>query len=359
MRRLFGGVYSDRRVLVTGHTGFKGSWLALWLTNLGAQVTAISLPPPTRPNHFDLLTLNVDSRIQDITDESATLAVFSDAQPHVVFHLAAQPLVLRSYQEPVETFRTNLLGVVSVLEACRKTASVQAVVVVTSDKCYENREWPWPYRENDTLGGSDPYSASKAAAEIVARSYLRSFFEGAGRVKLATARAGNVIGGGDWAADRLVPDLIRAGTAGRALRIRCPKAVRPWQHVLESLSGYLLLGQNLLASGSNAYSAWNFGPDAEACRTVEEVVREAARHWPAIQHTTDDVHHPPEAQVLRLDASLARNTLHWTPIWDWRTAVAATVRWYRAYAEGNVLSCEQLTDYCRAADRAGAVWCKS
>jgi CDP-glucose 4,6-dehydratase len=356
MKRLFGGIYCSRRVLVTGHTGFKGSWLALWLDELGACVSGLSLPPPTVPSHFELLKLNIDSHIYDITNGSAVRDVFRQTRPEVVFHLAAQPLVLRSYEEPVETFRTNVQGLVNVLEACRLSESVQAVVVVTSDKCYENQDWPWPYRESDRLGGYDPYSASKAAAEIVSHSYGVSFFERAGRIRLATARAGNVIGGGDWAADRLLPDIARAVQSGGVLRIRCPSAIRPWQHVLECLSGYLTLGESLLLGNPNRHSAWNFGPDVDACRTVQEIVAEVQGRWPAVRWALDNMTRPAETRVLQLDTSLAREELRWKPVWDWRKSVAETVQWYSAHARGEVITRSQLAAYADDARRAGACW---
>jgi CDP-glucose 4,6-dehydratase len=355
---LFGGVYADRRVLVTGHTGFKGSWLCLWLRELGAQVSGLSLPPPTVPNLFDLLELDIDSYIHDIADTDAVDAAFRASEPEIVFHLAAQPLVLRSYEQPVETFRTNLHGLVNVLESCRRTESVRAVVVVTSDKCYENRDWPWPYRESDRLGGHDPYSASKAAAEIIAHSYRQSFFSGSGRARVATARAGNVIGGGDWGVNRLLPDVARAVADNTVLRIRCPQAVRPWQHVLDCLSGYLLLGRRLLADDLNGQAAWNFGPDNTSCRTVQEIIAEAALHWPAVRWEIDGEPRPVETQLLQLDTSLARERLRWTPVWDWQRAVAETVAWYAAFQAGRVATGEQLAAYVNDARAAQVAWTK-
>jgi len=358
VRKTFDGVYADRRVLVTGHTGFKGSWLCVWLRQLGATVSGLALEPPTVPNHYDLLDLDIDSRMCDLADAEAVRRVFGEVRPEIVFHLAAQPLVLSSYQQPVETFRTNVQGLVHVLDCCRQTDSVRAVVVVTSDKCYENRDWPWPYRESDRLGGHDPYSASKAAAEIVAHSYRQSFFAGAGRARVATARAGNVIGGGDWAANRLLPDVARAVTDNTVLKIRCPQAVRPWQHVLDCLSGYLVLGQRLVADDLNGQAAWNFGPDNTSCRTVQEIIAEAARHWPAVHWEIDGQPRPVETHLLQLDTSLARESLGWTPIWDWRRAVAETVAWYAAFQAGRIATGEQLAAYVHDARAAQVAWAK-
>ena len=256
----FGNVYRGRRVLVTGHTGFKGSWLALWLTELGADVTGCSLAPPTSPNHWDLLGLQIADHRLDVRDASAIARVVSQVRPEVVFHLAAQSLVRRSYREPLETWSTNVMGTANVLDACRQTAGVRAVVVVTSDKCYENQGWKRGYREDDRLGGHDPYSASKAATEMVAASYRGAFFGSKSTPLLATGRAGNVIGGGDWSEDRLLPDVVRAIAEGSTLEIRSPQATRPWQHVLEPLSAYLLLGQKLLEGRGECEGGWNFGP---------------------------------------------------------------------------------------------------
>ena len=356
MKSLFGGAYSDRRVLVTGHTGFKGSWLSLWLQDMGSNVSGVALPPATKPNHFELLNLDLDSHIRDINDAQAMITIFQEVQPEVVFHLAAQPLVRYSYLQPTETIRTNVMGLVNVLEACRQTASVEAIVVVTSDKCYQNLEWAWPYRETDALGGHDPYSASKAAADIIAHGYRLSFFSQE-RPNLATARGGNVIGGGDWSEDRLFPDLFLAAYSDTELRLRNPKATRPWQHVLDCLSGYLLLGCALLEDRTAAEGAWNFGPGPEGNRPVDMVVAEAARHWPRLTWTTGSSENQPhEAALLQLDSSLARRQLRWEPVWDWQQAVQATVRWQQAYTEGQILSPDQLRSYVEEAGRLGRPW---
>lgn len=346
---LFGDVYRNRRVLVTGHTGFKGSWLSLWLESLGASVTGIALAPESQPNHWNLLELGIDSRIQDIRDASAIRDAIQTVAPEIVFHLAAQPLVRRSYRDPLSTWQTNVQGTANVLEACRGLPSLKAVVVITSDKCYENQEWLWGYRENDRLGGHDPYSASKAAAELVAASYRTAFFEASSGPLLATARAGNVIGGGDWSEDRLIPDLVRAVATDRPLEIRSPTATRPWQHVLESLSGYLLLGQRLLHGQREFATAWNFGPGAEGNRTVADVLKQLANHWPALRWhiaSTPQVH---EAMLLQLDSTQARQHLGWQPQWDLATTLRLTAEWYREYLEhGHAISRRQLATYCEA-----------
>lgn len=355
--KLFGDTFRGRRVLLTGHTGFKGSWLALWLRELGANVIGVALPPETQPNHWDALALDIDDRRFDIRDADTLQRLFIEVRPELVLHLAAQPLVRRSYRAPLETWSTNVMGTANVLEACRHVASVQAIVVVTTDKCYENREWPWGYREVDAIGGHDPYSASKAGAELVVASYRKAFFAAQNAPLLASARAGNVIGGGDWSEDRLVPDLVRAVNARRSLEIRSPAATRPWQHVLESLSGYLLLAQKLLNGASDCAEAWNFGPEPEGNRTVAEVLEILAMHWPELRwHLTpnEQVH---ESTLLYLDSSKARSLLHWQPVWQIDQALVQTATWYRAWHEsGELLSQRQLADYVSSARAAGNGW---
>ena len=349
--------YAGRRVLVTGHTGFKGSWLCRWLERLGASVAGYSLPPPSSPSHHALLSPSYRQWSADVRDLPALDAAFADFRPEIVFHLAAQALVRQSYREPVETFAVNAVGTTNVLEACRHSDSVRAVVVVTTDKCYRNREWPWSYRENDELGGHDPYSASKACAELVVASYRDSFLRERG-VLAATARAGNVIGGGDWAEDRLLPDLVRAAVSGRPLRIRNPQATRPWQHVLEPLAGYLLLGQRLLEGQGEFADAWNFGPDAEANLTVAEMVARVAPHWPALRCEAPDEAErgPHEAGLLMLDSAKARKLLGWRGRWRVDEALARTAAWYRAHHEENrLLTDEQIEAYSsRLAGEEGA-----
>lgn len=357
--KLFGDRFRGRRVLLTGHTGFKGSWLALWLQQLGAQVTGVSLDPPTTPNHWDALALALDDRRLDIRDAAALQQVVDEVRPELVLHLAAQPLVRRSYELPVETWSTNVMGTTHLLEACRRSPGVKAVLVVTTDKCYENREWVWGYRENDTLGGHDPYSASKAATELVVSSYRRAFFSTPQAPLLATARAGNVIGGGDWSADRLIPDLVRSVQAGAALQVRSPRATRPWQHVLESLSGYLQLAARLLDGDRMAAEAWNFGPDPSANRSVSEVLDRLCTLWPAARWAATPSAQVHEATLLCLDSSKARQGLDWQPVWTLEQALAHTADWYRAWLDrGETLTLDQLSAYIDHARAAGCDWAR-
>ncbi len=352
----FLSTFAGSRVLITGHTGFKGGWLVLWLRRLGAAVHGYALDPPTRPALFEVgrigSVLASDTRA-DLADLAQLKSAFAGAQPEVVFHLAAQPLVRESYRDPLGTLASNVMGTAHVLEAARNFDSVRAIVLVTTDKVYENREWAYPYREVDPLGGGDPYSASKAAAEIVAASYRASFFEGvAGHpARVATARAGNVIGGGDWATDRLVPDCLSAFAKGRPVRLRSPHAVRPWQHVLEPLAGYLRLAERLLgAEGAEYARAWNFGPDAGGDATVGAVAETAARLWGegASVECAPAAANPHEAGVLRLDSTRARNALGWRPRWSLEQAIERTVAWQRALAGGDDMrsvSLDQIRDY--------------
>jgi CDP-glucose 4,6-dehydratase len=334
------GFWRGRRVLLTGHTGFKGAWLAVWLQRLGARVAGFSLPPPTSPSLFDALALEptLDHTIGDVRDAAAVRACVERVSPDIVFHLAAQPLVRESYRVPADTFATNVLGTAHVLDAVRACPSVRAMVCVTTDKCYENREWTWGYRESDRLGGRDPYSASKAAAELVLAAYRQSFFEapdGHGAV-LVTARAGNVIGGGDWSADRILPDAVRAFTRGEPLRIRRPAATRPWQHVLEPLGGYLQLAERAATDGRAWQGAWNFGPLDDDVVSVRELVASFAAHWgegAAWVAAPDDGPH--EAHLLKLDISKARSTLGWTPRWRLDRALRETAEGYAAMVGGS------------------------
>ena len=355
--------YSGRRVLVTGHTGFKGAWLSEWLLRLGADATGFSLEAPTQPNLFTALGLEGRIRhvVADVRDADRLAAEMRAARPSVVFHLAAQAIVRTAYAQPRETFEANVMGTVNVLEAARACDSVQAVVVVTSDKSYQNLELRRPFRESDPVGGRDPYSASKGAAELVVEAYRRSFFaEGAA---VASARAGNVIGGGDWAADRIVPDIVRAVSAGEPVVVRNPDAVRPWQHVLEPLSGYLWLGARLLAAGRAFAGPWNFGPtDTSGDRTVRWVVEAFLDAWGSGTWTTPDdgVRHPHEAHHLAVDSSKARDRLGWAPVWDARTAVRNTAEWYAAHLADPAGARErldaQLAAYVEDARAAGLPW---
>jgi len=354
----FARSYQGRRVLLTGHTGFKGSWLAAWLVELGAEVVGFSLPCEQDGNadHWAALRLPVTDLRGDIRDASALQRLLAEHQPEIVFHLAAQSLVRPSYRQPLDAWSSNVLGTANLLEACRVTPGVAAVVVVTTDKVYANREWPWGYRECDELAGHDPYSASKAATELVCDSYRKSFWQQSGPL-LATARAGNVIGGGDWAEDRLIPDLVRAVQTGQTLQIRSPSSTRPWQHVLECLSGYLLLGQRLLEGDRSFAEAWNFGPAPEANRSVAEILQALREHWPALswQAASDDGLH--EARLLYLDSAKARSGLHWAPVWSLHTALQMTAEWYRrSHERGEVYTREQLLHFINAARQVGCVW---
>jgi len=293
----------------------------------------------------------------DIRDATALASLVTDSQPEIVFHLAAQPLVRRSYREPIETWSTNVMGTAHLLEACRNTKSVKAIVIVTSDKCYANQEWQWGYREHDRLGGHDPYSASKAAAELVAASYRRSFFGGSNSPLLATARAGNVVGGGDWSEDRLIPDLVRAISAQQPLEIRSPNATRPWQHVLDSLSGYLMLGQQLLNRRCEFADAWNFGPEPAGNQTVSNVLEALNKFWPELRWHESNSPQPHEANFLYVDSAKANRVLNWQPIWRMEETLKATANWYRAWLETNsVVTRHQIDAYGDAAQNAGAIW---
>lgn len=353
--------WEGRRVLVTGNTGFKGSWLTLWLQSLGAEVTGYGGPPPSEPSMWALGRLGdtVAWAQGDVRDAARLGAHLEESRPEVIFHLAAQPLVRRSLRDPAATFETNVMGTVNLLEAVRNIAGVRVVVNVTTDKTYENRDWEWAYREDDRLGGSDPYSASKACSELVTAAYRASFFEahedGAELPAVATARAGNVIGGGDWGEDRLVPDLVQAALNGGKAYIRNPHAVRPWQHVLNPLSGYLALAQALWSSPGYA-DGWNFGPQERDARPVGEVAVRLAELWGGgLAWDADRSAQPPEAQTLRLDSSRARMRLGWTPAWDLDDALRAVVEWHRAVAGGRdarEVSFDQIREFTAHAGRS-------
>ena len=329
--------WKGRSVLLTGHTGFKGSWLALWLASMGARVSGYALAPATQPSLWQSVEgrAPIASTIADIRDLSALHSAVDAARPEIVFHLAAQALVRPSYEDPVGTYATNVMGTVHLLEAVRQTRSVRAVVVVTSDKCYENREWVWGYRENEPMGGRDPYSNSKGCAELVTAAYRASFFHRSGDAAIASARAGNVIGGGDWAPDRIVPDIVRAAVAGTPVRVRNPNAIRPWQHVLEPLFGYLLLAERLVQEPSVYSEGWNFGPAEDDAVNVGTIVSEMIALWgPPAAWVADPGPHAHEAHYLKLDSSKARTQLQWRPRLGLARALQWTVEWYKAHAGG-------------------------
>jgi len=340
MNTLFKGCYKGTRVLVTGHTGFKGSWLIFWLKKMGAHVIGYSLEAPTSLNHIGLLNLDVISIVGDIKDAVKLDEVFERYKPEIVFHLAAQALVKLSYEDPIETYETNIIGTLKVFEACKK-AKVKAIINVTSDKAYENKEWVWGYRESDQMGGYDPYSSSKGCAELLANSYRNSFFNLKDYKKkhntlLASCRAGNVIGGGDWATDRLVSDIMVSVSAGKKVSIRNPHATRPWQHVLEPLSGYLHVGQKLLQEDATFAEAWNFGPSALVDMSVLDVVENIKKHWEELEYTIDsDPDQPHEANLLKLDCSKAIGKLKWQDVWGAGETIEITVKWYKSFYENS------------------------
>lgn len=362
----YADTYHGKRVLVTGHTGFKGSWLTEWLLALGAKVTGFALAPDTQPSLFEQLQLSsrMDHRLGDVRDLAAVRAVVEAAQPDFIFHLAAQPLVRRSYVDPVETYATNVMGTVNVLEAVRLANRPCTLVAITTDKCYENKEWLHAYREEDPMGGYDPYSSSKGAAELVINAYRRSYFSSpASRVHVASARAGNVIGGGDWAADRIVPDCVRALMRNEPVVVRNKTATRPWQHVLEPLSGYLWLASRLAAETdrpSSLAAGFNFGPEMASNRTVADLVGELLQHWPGSWVDRSDPHALHEAGRLNLAISKAFHLLQWSPAWNFAHTIGQTVGWYRpclaAPATAAAVTRRQITDYTADAKVQGQRW---
>jgi len=340
---MFNGFYADKRIFLTGDTGFKGAWIALWLSHMGAKVGTFSLAPHTEPSLHGLTGVSsIVQRLGGDIRQSAPLAqAMLEFQPDIVIHMAAQSLVRPSYEAPLETFDTNVMGTANVLDAVRKSGSVRGVINVTSDKCYDNKEWIWGYRENDPMGGHDPYSASKGCAELVTSSYIKSFFS-EGDTAVASVRAGNVIGGGDFAKNRLIPDMIRAFSAGKTVRIRSPHATRPWQHVLEPLHGYLMLAKKLFKEGHTFEGGWNFGPSDESTRTVGEVVTTFSEKWgDSARHELDQGTHPHEANLLKLDCSKAKQLLGWQPKSDFSLALDWTTSWYKGWSEGR--DCTEMT----------------
>ncbi len=338
---MFGNVYKGKKVLVTGHNGFKGSWLTLWLERLGAEVIGYGHPPDTQPNHISLLQLQNQFTPADLLEKDKLIDVVRDTKPDLVIHLAAKAIVARTFEEPQETFENNVMGAVNILESCRKTPSIKGIVMITTDKVYEDKNWQWGYREVDELGGYDPYSASKVCVEQVIQTYRKSF-----GLNIATARAGNVIGGGDWSYKRLIPDIVRATNNGKKVVIHTPNATRPWQHVLEPLKGYLMLGQRIL-EGWDVKSAWNFGPDGEM--TVLEVLELAKSVWPKIDWEIDDTPtHPNMVYLLKIDSTKSRKELGWSPTWDMGLAVRKTIKWYKDFYENGIISSDDnITEYER------------
>jgi CDP-glucose 4,6-dehydratase len=342
--------WAGKRVFITGHTGFKGGWLSLWLSEIGTEVFGYSLNPPTSPSFFTVTSLErrlAASTIGDIRDVVTLESAMRAAQPDIVLHLAAQPLVRYSYVDPVETYAVNVMGTVNLLESIRKISSVRAVVNITTDKCYENMEWVWPYRENEILGGFDPYSSSKACSELVTAAWRRSFLDAAG-VQLASARAGNVIGGGDWAADRLIPDFLRALDGGNPLFIRSPRAIRPWQHVLEPLAGYIALAERLFSGAPGFAEPWNFGPDERDAKSVQWIVETLCSQVPGAIWQASASPQPHEAHTLRLDSAKARAHLGWCSRWNLKRALDATLGWHLAWKRGvdmAAFSLAQIKEY--------------
>lgn len=360
--KLFGGIYKEKRVLVTGHTGFKGSWLIYWLQKMGADVSGLALEPPTNPNHLSLLSFPYTSYIQNINEKNQVREILKEVNPEIIFHLAAQPLVRLSYEDPYNTYLTNIMGTVNILEASRNLPDLKAVLIVTSDKCYENKEWIWGYRENDPMGGKDPYSSSKGCAELVTAAWRHSYFnpENYGKdhqVLIASARAGNVIGGGDWAADRIVPDIVKATNEANEVVLRYPGATRPWQHVLEPLSGYLALGCKLLEGRKEFAEGWNFGPNHENNVTVLELVKEAQKNWGKIKYSNNANQQLHEAGFLMLDSGKAIKLLKWEPVWSFAKTVEHTINWYKEfYEKGSVKTDSTLIDYIKDAQSRFVLW---
>ncbi len=369
MGQLFNNIYKGKKVLLTGHTGFKGSWLTLWLKQLEAEVIGYSLEPPTDPSLFEILNLEKEiiHVIGDIRNEKKLKETFEKYKPDIVIHMAAQPLVRYSYMNPKETYETNVIGTLNVFEAVKETETVRVVINVTSDKCYENKEWVYGYRENDPMGGYDPYSSSKGCAELLTSAYRNSFFnpENYGKthnVALASVRAGNVIGGGDWAEDRLIPDCIRALSKKETIYIRNPHATRPWQHVLEPLSGYLWLGALMWQDPTKYSEGWNFGPNDEDILTVEEIVKDVIKIWGNGEYVVNSDNRFHEAKLLKLDISKAHFYLKWKPVYNAKKSLVETVNWYKTYFSNPEkiydFTINQLLSYIKEAENKGLIWTK-
>ncbi|MGL4108632.1 CDP-glucose 4,6-dehydratase [Clostridium sp. LP20] len=362
MEKVFESIYRNKKVFITGHTGFKGTWLSLWLKELGAELLGYSLEPNTEPSMFKLCNMenNITSVIGDIRDSEKLEKTIVEFKPDIIFHLAAQPLVRLSYRDPKNTYETNVIGTLNVYEAARKCSSVKAIVSITTDKCYENKEWSYGYREIDPMGGYDPYSSSKGCAEILTSSYRNSFFNELG-VGIASTRAGNVIGGGDWAEDRLIPDFVRAVSKDETLFIRNPMATRPWQHVLEPLSGYLWLGASLLHDKEKFSSGWNFGPNYNDILSVEAILNLAISSWGKGRYDFDKSLQPHEANLLKLDISKAMAELKWQPVYNVEAAVKNTIDWYKKYYDNKFADMKQFTinqirEYVQEANKKKILW---
>ncbi len=356
----FSDIYRERTVFITGHTGFKGSWLSYWLTQLGAKVVGYSLPVLNQPNHYHELKLPIISIEGDIRDGDTLRLAILKYQPSIVFHLAAQPLVLQSYKDPIGTISTNVIGTVNLYQACRSCDSVSAVVSVTSDKVYYSKNTSVGYSEEDRLGGVDPYSCSKACVELLSQCWRSAYFNESSSVLLATVRAGNVIGGGDWAADRILPDAYRAVSERTRLRIRSPRAIRPWQHVLEPLAGYLLIGQKLLEGQRRFADAWNFGPGSDGEVDVLSIISAVHEHWPDLDYElTPQANLPVESSILKIDSSKSLRELSWKPVWTWKQAVGKTASWYRDFYHNKVIkTSDDLAAFICDAQRVGLSWVK-
>ncbi|EJE7233289.1 CDP-glucose 4,6-dehydratase [Clostridium sporogenes] len=362
MNKLFNNEYKGKKVLVTGHTGFKGSWLSIWLKKLGAHVIGYSLEAPTEPSLFKICKLDkkITSIIGDIRDDVKLNETFEKYKPDIVFHLAAQPLVRVSYKEPKETYETNVMGTVNILEAAKNTYSVKVVVIITTDKCYENKEWVYGYRETDAMGGYDPYSSSKGCAELIVSAYRNSFYNERG-VALSSARAGNVIGGGDWAKDRLIPDFVRAISQDKSIIIRNPSAIRPWQHVLEPLSAYLWIGALMFKDKEKYSGSWNFGPRDTDILNVRDILDLAIKSWGKGNIEIDESQQPHESNLLKLDISKAKAHLKWYPVYDLDKAVNTTIQWYKSYYENRdknmyEYTLKQIEEYENKAKIQNLVW---